>query len=93
MTNHRTTWSAQKLSERVYAEETHCWLCGFEVDQTLPRGHPRSRSVDHIVPLSKGGNPYERSNARLACLGCNSSRGNGDREPFLGVTQGATRKW
>lgn len=62
------------IAQRVYREETHCWICGQYVDQTLPPRTPRSRSVDHVVPLSQGGNPLDRANLRLACLGCNSSR-------------------
>lgn len=60
----------------MYAEETHCWLCGRYVDQRLPATHPRSRSADHLVQLQHGGHPTQRQNLRLACLGCNSGRSN-----------------
>jgi 5-methylcytosine-specific restriction endonuclease McrA len=39
---------------------------------------PRTRwsfSVDHKVPRSRGGAPYERSNLATAHYGCNSSKG------------------
>jgi len=79
-----------KLTQRVYAEETHCWLCGRHVDQDLPPRTPQSRSVDHVVPLKQGGDPLARENVRLAHHGCNSRRG-----PNLPSVppSGATRQW
>lgn len=80
----------EQLRNRVFAEETHCWLCHRFVDQTLPPRTPQSRSVDHIVPLALGGDPHDRSNVRLAHHGCNSRRGAG--LPSAPAT-GATRQW
>lgn len=78
----------ERLKQQVFAEETHCWICGEYVDQTLPPRTPMSRSVDHVVPLDPrfGGHPTARENARLAHYGCNSRRGNGTRG-----TKSATR--
>jgi 5-methylcytosine-specific restriction endonuclease McrA len=64
------------VSAQVYSEETHCWLCGRYVDQRLPATHRMSRSADHLIQLQHGGPPSERTNLRLAHLGCNSARGN-----------------
>jgi 5-methylcytosine-specific restriction endonuclease McrA len=53
-----------------------CQLCGRK---TLSRGirnkkthrlHPRSPSIDHITPMSRGGDHVE-SNCQCACLSCN----------------------
>lgn len=49
-----------KVRARVLREETHCWLCGAPVDKTLPHGLPASPEVDEIVPVSKGGSPFDR---------------------------------
>lgn len=68
----------------MFAEETHCWICGRPVDQTLPARTAWSRSVDHIRPVSRGGHPTARNNARLAHLRCNTSRGDGT--PGVGHT-------
>lgn len=65
-----------KLRARVLREETHCWLCGQEVDTKLGPGLPASPEVDEIIPVSKGGSPYERKNTRLAHRLCNQKRGN-----------------
>lgn len=66
----------RRLQAQVYATETHCHLCGQWVNPNLPSRHPQARSVDHLIPLSRGGHPLDRDNARLAHLGCNARRGN-----------------
>ncbi|WP_367400657.1 HNH endonuclease [Arthrobacter sp. PsM3] len=71
-----------KLRARVIREETHCWLCSLPVDKTLPHGQPGSPEIDEVIPVSKGGSPYERSNCRLAHRLCNQKRGN--RQPQHG---------
>jgi 5-methylcytosine-specific restriction endonuclease McrA len=65
----------ERLKARVFAEETHCWLCGRWVDQSLPPRTRWSRSLDHVISLDAGGDPLARTNARLAHLCCNSSKG------------------
>jgi 5-methylcytosine-specific restriction endonuclease McrA len=65
----------------VFAEETHCWICGRPVDFTLPPKHRLARSVDHLVKLEFGGAPLERHNVRLAHIACNTARSNRDRKP------------
>jgi hypothetical protein len=63
----------------VLREETHCGICGHEVDKTLRHGLPGSPEIDEILPFSLGGSPVERSNCRLAHRLCNQKRGNGLR--------------
>lgn len=60
----------------VFDTETHCWLCNEPVDTRLHSRHPKARSADHLIQLDHGGNPYARSNLRLAHIGCNSGRSN-----------------
>ena len=62
------------LSEILERDGTDCHLCGKPVDMTLAWPHRDSKSVDHIIPLSKGG-AHELSNCALAHMGCNSSKG------------------
>jgi 5-methylcytosine-specific restriction endonuclease McrA len=47
-----------------------CALCGGRVDQQLAWPDPMSKSLDHIVPLSAGGD-HVRANVQLAHLTCN----------------------
>lgn len=63
------------LAEIAERDGFKCGLCGRGVDMDLKYPHPRSASVDHIVPLSKGGSDL-KSNVRLAHLGENVTRGN-----------------
>ena len=53
-----------------------CQLCGQKVDETdIVNGHIRKRypSVDHIIPLSKGGT-HTWDNVQLAHMGCNAGK-------------------
>lgn len=65
-----------RLRKRVLAAYDVCWLCGRPVDKTLPPGHPWSGEVDEVIPVSRGGDPLDWSNVRLAHRICNERRGN-----------------
>jgi hypothetical protein len=52
-----------------------CHICKTRVGKKIAWPHVRSASLDHVVPLSKGG-AHDPSNVRLAHLGCNSAKGN-----------------
>lgn len=52
-----------------------CQLCGKKVDMNKAGPDPMSPSIDHILPLSKGGT-HEPRNVQLAHLGCNSRKNN-----------------
>lgn len=52
-----------------------CSLCGQPVDVSLKFPDPMSASVDHVLPISKGGDDT-LSNVALAHLGCNSRKSN-----------------
>ena len=54
-----------------------CGLCGESVSRDLRHPHPMSASLDHIVPLSKGG-AHTRANSQCAHLTCNVRKGAGD---------------
>lgn len=70
----------QAIKAHVYATQTHCCLCGNEVDLTLPYRDPAtgrvnklSKSIEHPIELDRGGDPY--AGVMLAHLGCNASKG------------------
>lgn len=61
----------------VYARDGwRCQLCGHKVLKKAKRNrhtrrlHPRTASLDHIIPMSKGGSHCE-ANVQCACLRCN----------------------
>jgi 5-methylcytosine-specific restriction endonuclease McrA len=51
-----------------------CGICSDPVDMSLAYPDPFSRSLDHIVPLSRGGE-HSYSNTQLSHLRCNVSKG------------------
>lgn len=51
-----------------------CALCGGYVDKDLPKYHPMSAEIDHIVPVSKGGDPAAIENMQLAHRKCNRDK-------------------
>jgi len=68
----------------IYERDNHiCQLCGCLVDLAIKHPNTLSLSIDHIIPLSKGGT-HEPSNVQCTHLGCNISKGNrtGKRENY-----------
>lgn len=51
-----------------------CQLCHAPVDQILMHPDPMSKSLDHVVPLSRGG-AHSPDNVQLAHLSCNVRKG------------------
>lgn len=52
-----------------------CGICRHRVGRKLAYPHPRSASLDHVVPLSQGG-AHTYANVRISHLECNLTRGN-----------------
>lgn len=72
-------FTVDEIRER---DGNRCHLCRRKVPPK-PYPHPLSASLDHVVPLTKGG-MHERSNVRLAHLRCNVEKGNrGGNEQLL----------
>lgn len=63
------------LRARVLATYDTCALCGREVDKTLPYLDPLAPEVDEIVPVSRGGSPYDWDNLQLVHRICNQRKG------------------
>ncbi len=71
----RATWQWKRLTRELCIPGSVCWLCSRPILFGLRRGHPRGPSLDHVVPLEAGGAPFDRTNLRPACFGCNSAKG------------------
>lgn len=54
-----------------------CWLCLTSVDMSARVPGPGAPTIDHVVPVSRGGDDTPE-NVRLAHFFCNCSRGNRD---------------
>lgn len=67
-------WRRDQLRRRVLARGEPCWICGMPIDTSLPNLHPCQGVVDELVPVSRGGSPYEGANVAVAHRCCNSWR-------------------
>jgi len=71
-----------KAAERVFRravfdrDQWTCGLCGLAVDPLTRHPSRLSASLDHIVPLGRGGS-HTYPNVQLAHLGCNIAKGPG----------------
>lgn len=63
-----------------------CQVCHRPVDKGLSWPHAESASLDHIVPLSRGG-AHTEANVQLAHLGCNTGKG----ATLATIPEGASR--
>lgn len=69
---HRTAY--EKNRKRVLATQDICGICGKPVDKSLKSPHPLSATVDHIIPIAKGGHPSDIENLQLAHRNCNRQK-------------------
>lgn len=53
-----------------------CGLCGKPIDRNLAFPHPKSVSLDHIIPLSRGGE-HSMANTQASHYECNMRKNNG----------------
>ncbi len=58
----------------ILASQTICGICGLPVDKSLKYPDPLSPTVDHIIPVSRGGDPTDIDNLQLAHFICNTRK-------------------
>ena len=71
------TWAKvayQKAKKIIYAQQSVCAICGRQVDKKLPFPNPWSPTIDHLIPVQKGGDPVALENLQLAHLACNRAK-------------------
>ena len=66
---HRTAF--EKNRKIILATQNVCGICGQEIDPAYKNPHPLSATVDHIIPVSKGGHPSDLGNLQAAHRCCN----------------------
>lgn len=60
--------------QKILKTQDVCGICGQPVDHSLKYPHPMSATVDHIIPVSKGGHPTDINNLQLAHRSCNRQK-------------------
>lgn len=75
---HRTALA--KNRRIILQTQDICGICGQPVDKTIKYPDQLSPTVDHIIPVSKGGHPSDLSNLQLAHRYCNRMKS----DKFLG---------
>lgn len=70
----KVEWERFTLDEVIARDGPVCGICGGRVDLRLRWPDPYSKSLDHVLPVSRGG-PHMLSNAQLAHVRCNSRKG------------------
>jgi 5-methylcytosine-specific restriction endonuclease McrA len=72
---HAQTWDGITDEQILERDRWRCGICRKVIGKSFSYPHPRSKSIDHIIPLSEGGDDTA-ANKRAAHLSCNLSRGN-----------------
>lgn len=84
MTGKRKPYTRDQIVKR---DGSKCWLCGNAIDITLKTPHPLSLTMDHVVPLSRGGTDVA---ANVACAHkiCNEVKKDRMPSEFFGMPEG-----
>ena len=61
----------EKNKKRILATQEVCAICGLPVNKQLKYPDPYSATIDHIIPVSRGGHPSDLANLQLAHFKCN----------------------
>ncbi len=64
----------ERNRKRILVSEDVCAICGKKVDKKLKYPNLLCATVDHIIPVSKGGHPSDISNLQLAHFQCNRQK-------------------
>lgn len=64
----------KRLVSKVKARGDVCAICWHAIDLSLRFPDPMSFEVDHIIPVSKGGDLYDPANAQASHRCCNNWR-------------------
>lgn len=85
----------RRLCSEQRAMRLPCWWCGeqirYDITGLEASKHPWAFTLDHLIPLSRGGDLLDPANARSAHRRCNSARGN--RTTTTAKSNRASRRW
>lgn len=69
---HRRQYETNK--RKILATQSICGICGKPVDMSLKYPDAMAACIDHIIPISKGGDPSDLANLQLAHWSCNRAK-------------------
>lgn len=83
----------ERAKKTILATCSICGICGKPVDKSLKYPHPMSPSIDHIIPIDRGGHPSDPDNLQLAHWICNRQKSNklNGQQPGRQGTAGGTQ--
>lgn len=64
----------EKNKRKIFLTQDVCAICGQPVDKNLKYPHPLSATIDHIIPINRGGHPSAIDNLQLAHFTCNRQK-------------------
>ena len=67
------------LKNKKSINELNCYYCKKTLTKIHNKGadiHPNLATLDHIVPISKGGSRFDEDNIVVSCITCNIKKGN-----------------
>lgn len=64
----------ERNRKKILMTQDVCGICGKPVDKSLKPPHPMSATIDHIIPLARGGHPADIDNLQLAHRCCNRQK-------------------
>lgn len=70
----------ERNRKKIIASQDICAICGQPVNKKLKYPDPLSATVDHIIPIARGGHPSDLSNLQLAHLRCNIQKSDSIRD-------------
>lgn len=70
---HAETWDGITDQEILERDGWRCGICRKRIGRKYEYPHPRSASIDHLVPIARGGDDVE-ANKQAAHLACNRAK-------------------
>ena len=64
----------ENAKKKILATQRICGICGKPVDFSFKNPHPLAPTVDHIIPVARGGHPSDMDNLQLAHRCCNREK-------------------
>ena len=64
----------ERNRKTVLAQAEVCAICGMPINKRLKFPDPMSATVDHIIPIARGGHPSDIDNLQLAHWCCNRAK-------------------